>query len=62
MSEKIANKKRSKQPDRLNPFDIRVTKQKHKILGRKTKNDVGKPGIARTKAIQKVNKTPADLK
>jgi len=27
---------------------------KQKILGRKTKNDVGKPGVARAKAIQKV--------
>merc|ERR1719319_852386 len=45
--------KTAKQSDKLNPFDIRVTKQKTKILGRKSKNEYGKPGISRNKALQK---------
>jgi len=53
LAEKIANKKSTKQSDKLNPFDIRVTKQKTKILGRKSKNEYGKPGISRNKALQK---------
>lgn len=41
----------------LNPFEIRINKQKHDILGRKTKNDRGMPGISRNKAIKKRKET-----
>ena len=54
LSEKIASKKQKAKVAKLNPFDIRFVKSKQKVLGRKEKNDVGKPGIARAKAIQKV--------
>ena len=56
LSEKIAKKanKTKATQGKLNPFDIRFVKSKQKILGRKEKNDVGKPGIARAKAIEKV--------
>ena len=54
LSEKIANKTQKAAVAKLNPFDIRFVKSKQKILGRKEKIDVGKPGIARAKAIQKV--------
>ena len=54
MSEKIAKKSQKATVEKLNPFDIRFIKSKQKILGRKEKADVGKPGIARAKAIQKV--------
>ena len=54
LSEKIANKTQKAAMTKLNPFDIRFVKSKQKILGRKEKIDVGKPGIARAKAIQKV--------
>ena len=54
MSEKIAKKSQKAKVEKLNPFDIRFIKSKQKILGRKEKADVGKPGIARAKAIQKV--------
>jgi len=53
LAEKIANKKMKKQSEKLNPFDIKVTKEKTKIIGRKTKNEYGKPGISRNKALQK---------
>ena len=58
LSEKIANKSQKSKVDKLNPFDIRFVKSKQKILGRKEKTDVGKPGVARAKAIQKVNVDP----
>ncbi|XP_050534140.1 nucleolar protein 14 [Daktulosphaira vitifoliae] len=41
----------------LNPFELHINKKKFNILGRKTKNEVGKPGIARSKAIQKRKKS-----
>lgn len=39
---------------RSNPFEVKVNRQKFNILGRKTKNDVGLPGVSRSKAIKKV--------
>jgi nucleolar protein 14 len=41
----------------LNPFEVHVNRQKYDVLGRKTKNDTGLPGVARAKAIAKVSKT-----
>ena len=55
LSEKIAIKSQKKKAEKLNPFDVRFVKSKQKILGRKEKTDVGKPGVARAKAIQKVS-------
>jgi len=40
----------------LNPFELHINNKKFTILGRKSKNEVGKPGIARSKSIQKVHK------
>ncbi len=53
MAEAIAAKKGG--IVKLNPFDIRTVRTKQKVLGRKTKNDIGKPGVARAKAIQVVS-------
>jgi len=39
---------------RQNPFEIKINKQKHNILGRKAKHDRGLPGVSRSKAFQKV--------
>ena len=52
MAEKMAGK--SKTAAKLNPFDVRFVKSKQSVIGRKNKNDIGKPGVARAKAIQKV--------
>ncbi|KAI1238149.1 hypothetical protein IHE44_0012865 [Lamprotornis superbus] len=41
-----------------NPFEVKVNRQKFDILGRKTKNDVGLPGVSRSKAIKKVRRHP----
>lgn len=38
---------------RNNPFEVKINKQKFNILGRKTKHDVGLPGVSRSKAIKK---------
>lgn len=35
-----------------NPFELRYTKQKHDVLGRKVKGVVGKPGVSRSRATQ----------
>ncbi|XP_051474657.1 nucleolar protein 14 isoform X2 [Apus apus] len=42
---------------RSNPFEVKVNRQKFNILGRKTKNDVGLPGVSRSKAIRKRTQT-----
>ncbi|XP_015758520.1 PREDICTED: nucleolar protein 14-like [Acropora digitifera] len=40
-----------------NPFEIRTNRKKHDILGRKLKHERGLPGISRSKAIKKRQKT-----
>ena len=54
LSEKVrGNKKSTSKP--INPFEVKINKQKHKVLGRKmTKFDKGRPGLSRSKAFQKV--------
>lgn len=37
-----------------NPFEVKVNRQKFQILGRKTRHDVGLPGVSRARAIRKV--------
>merc|ERR1711936_1434799 len=57
MAEKAATKPKSA-VKRLNPFDVRFVKNpKQTVIGRKVKKDVGKPGHARAKAIQKRKET-----
>lgn len=36
---------------RFNPFDERVTKQKHEVLGQKVKGAVGRPALAKTGGV-----------
>ncbi|KAJ8286624.1 hypothetical protein GJAV_G00041280 [Gymnothorax javanicus] len=36
-----------------NPFEVKINRKKFDVLGRKTKHDVGLPGVSRSKAIQK---------
>jgi len=39
----------------VNPFELKVNRQKHEVLGRKvSKTDKGMPGVSRSKAIKKV--------
>lgn len=37
-----------------NPFEVKINRKKFDILGRKSKHDVGLPGVSRSKAITKV--------
>ena len=41
----------------INPFEIHVNRQKYEVLGRRTKNDKGLPGISKAKAIKKRKNT-----
>lgn len=37
-----------------NPFEVKINRKKFDVLGRKTKHDVGLPGVSRSKANNKV--------
>ncbi len=50
----VAKKKRAKVVEKLNPFEVRINKKKHDVLGQKSKSDKGLPGVARSKAVKKV--------
>lgn len=50
----MAKKKRAKVVEKLNPFEVRINKKKHDVLGQKSKSDKGLPGVARSKAVRKV--------
>ncbi|CAN8012088.1 unnamed protein product [Ixodes pacificus] len=54
---KASAKVSNKAPERTNPFEVKVNKQRHDVLGRKSKNDRGLPGVSRSKAIKKRNET-----
>ena len=54
LSDKVTNSK-SRQGGSTNPFEVKLNRQKHHVLGRKiAKYDKGKPGVSRSKAINKV--------
>uniref|UniRef100_A0A8C1RP54 NOP14 nucleolar protein homolog (yeast) n=1 Tax=Cyprinus carpio TaxID=7962 RepID=A0A8C1RP54_CYPCA len=36
-----------------NPFEVKINRKKFDVLGRKSKHDVGLPGVSRSRAIQK---------
>lgn len=38
----------------VNPFEVKVNRRKHVVLGQRSKADSGLPGVSRSKAIQKV--------
>ncbi|XP_056289220.1 nucleolar protein 14 [Pseudoliparis swirei] len=40
-----------------NPFEVKINRKKFEVLGRKTKHDVGLPGVSRSKAINKRKET-----
>lgn len=44
---------------KTNPFEVKINKKKFDVLGRKSKHDVGLPGVSRSKAHNKV--TPGYL-
>lgn len=44
-------------PQKLNPFEIKVNKQKFQVLGRPTKHEKGLPGVSRARALEKRKNT-----
>lgn len=42
---------------KLNPFEVKVNKQKFEVLGRPTKHERGLPGVSRARALQKRKNT-----
>ncbi|XP_047426590.1 nucleolar protein 14 [Mugil cephalus] len=40
-----------------NPFEVKINRKKFEVLGRKSKHDVGLPGVSRSKAIKKRKET-----
>jgi len=41
--------------ERLNPFDVKVTKLKHDVGGRKLKGVTGRPGLSKQAGIEQVH-------
>lgn len=57
-SDSLRAKKSTAKPHQTNsPFELHVNKNKFNILGRETKDDRGRPGASRSKAIQQRKKT-----
>ena len=58
ISDRVRKAKHSKAKNtfniKSNPFEVKINKQKHNILGRKSKHDRGLPGVSRSKANKKV--------
>ena len=54
-SDNVRQKKKTAEV-RPNPFEVKFNKQHHNVLGRKMmKNDKGRPGVARNRAMKKVS-------
>ena len=51
----LAKKTQKLEGRELNPFEVRVNRKKHHVLGQRSKSDRGLPGVSRSKAILKVN-------
>ena len=53
-SDDVRNKRRDN-VKKTNPFEVKINRQKHNVLGRKvSKQDKGMPGLSRSKATKKV--------
>ncbi|XP_072026375.1 nucleolar protein 14-like isoform X2 [Amphiura filiformis] len=58
VSDNVRTSKKGASDVKTNPFEIRINKQKHQILGRKiSKHDRGLPGVSRGKAVKKRKET-----
>lgn len=56
-AEVVARKKKkrlTRREPRNNPFEVRINRRKHDVLGQKVKSGRGLPGVARSRAVQKV--------
>lgn len=60
ISDKVRNKRKESER-KINPFEVKINRQKHDVLGRKiSKHDRGMPGLSRSKAIKKVKSVIKD--
>lgn len=58
ISDKVRNKQKSSSVKKINPFEVKINRVKHDVLGRKvSKHDKGMPGLSRSKAIKKREQT-----
>ncbi|XP_069798101.1 nucleolar protein 14 [Narcine bancroftii] len=55
-SDKI-RKKKSTQDIKLNPFEVKINKQKFSVFGRKRNRERGLPGVSRSKSIKRRTET-----
>ena len=52
-SNNVVTKKKKKTT--INPFEVRLNRKKHEVIGQKNKSDAaGRPGLSRSRAIEKV--------
>uniref|UniRef100_A0A4W4DNP6 Nucleolar protein 14 n=1 Tax=Electrophorus electricus TaxID=8005 RepID=A0A4W4DNP6_ELEEL len=56
LADKVRKTKTSAQI-KNNPFEVKINRKKFDVLGRKSKHDVGLPGVSRSKAINKRKET-----
>lgn len=61
LSDKVRKAKTTKEI-KNNPFEVKINRKKFDVLGRKTKHDVGLPGVSRSKAITKVRGSLDDVR
>ena len=40
--------------EQVNPFELKINRQKHDVLGRKVKGAIGKPGASRKRGYENV--------
>lgn len=56
ISAEAVSRKKHKSEKKVNPFEVKINRQKHNVLGRKiSKHDRGMPGLSRSKALNKVS-------
>ena len=48
------NQKKTRQQKEINPFEVHINKKKRSVIGQKSKNDRGLPGVARDKTYKMV--------
>jgi len=56
-SRRLKKKSSSLPEPRNNPFEVRLNRLKHDVIGKKVKSDKGLPGVSRSKANEKRKKT-----
>ncbi|XP_051533623.1 nucleolar protein 14 [Myxocyprinus asiaticus] len=56
LSDKVRKSKAAPEIQK-NPFEVKINRKKFDVLGRKSKHDVGLPGVSRSKAINKRKET-----